>query len=140
MMRYFAIYDPGTGAILYTAQSTADEGWIAANWPSEDQAVTMLSAPIDQRTHWVDGGAVTPRAAMTAALSKASIAADGVDEAVLSDLPDPCLLEISGAVTWGPGEVTGGSAVITSTAPGRILLRVTAGAGFLAWEGAVDAH
>ena len=58
---------------------------------------------------------------------------------MISGLPDPCTLRLSGAVTLAPAVVTGGSVTITSTVPGAITLRVTADPTHKAWEVTIHA-
>jgi hypothetical protein len=69
-------------------------------------------------------GVVVARDAMALAVSSTTITADGVDEATITGLPDPCSVTISGAVSWGPGDVTGGSLTLTATTPGAINVTV----------------
>lgn len=62
-----------------------------------------------QETHWVDGGVLTARAALSVSWNKTTIDADGVDEAILSGLPQPCSVWVEGVehvITDGSAEIT----------------------------------
>lgn len=84
-------------------------------------------------------GVLVERAAITPAISATSIAADGIDACVLSDLPNPCVVTVSGAVTAGPVEVTGGSVTLTSTVAGVIRVRIEKNPTHTRWEGRINA-
>jgi hypothetical protein len=65
------------------------------------------------------------RQTMSAELDRPVIVADGEAAATVTGLPQPCMVEISGAVSLEPTEVTDGELVITSTRSGLIRLRFT---------------
>lgn len=88
--------------------------------------------------HYVAGGVVLPRASIAATFSAETIAADGVDELVISDLPDPCTARFRGAVSAGPIEVTGGELVLTCDVPGTLQVTIEAGVAFLPWSGTCE--
>lgn len=84
-------------------------------------------------------GAVVERAEMTPAVSAATFTADGLAQCVISGLPDPCRVAITGAVRAGPVEVTGGTLTLTSTQPGAIRVAVTADPTHKPWEVTIHA-
>ena len=92
--------------------------------------------PIDFR---VVNGEVVERDNMAPTVSTATIAADGTATTVLGDLPDPCTVTITGAVTAGPVEVAGGALTLTSTQPGEIKVAVRADPTHKAWETTIHA-
>lgn len=63
-------------------------------------------------THWFDGAQFVPRP--TLAFDKLAIAADGVEIATLTGLPDPCTVLVDGV----PQEVTGGVLEFSAATPG----------------------
>ena len=89
--------------------------------------------------YFVRDGAAVPRMVMAPALSAQEIMADGEDACVISGLPDPCTLSITGSIALPPTAVVGGSVTITATVPGAIILRVIADPAYLAWETTINA-
>jgi len=87
----------------------------------------------------VVNGQVVARDAMAVEVSPPSFAADGVAECALSGLPAPCTVSLTGAVSAGSLEVTGGSLTLTSTALGAIQIRITANPVWKPWEGTIHA-
>ena len=114
----------GTGMASGCQAEFADAGkgiaTIAGRW-----AATM---------YFVRDGTAVPRMAMAPSLSTQAVVADGEDACVISGLPDPCTVSITGSVALPPTEVAGGSLAITATVPGSIHLRVTAEPTHLPWE------
>tara|TARA_R110000751_G_scaffold307640_1_gene430334 strand:- start:22494 stop:22919 length:426 start_codon:yes stop_codon:yes gene_type:complete len=72
-------------------------------------------------------------------LSATGIAADGVAEAVISGIPAGSVLTITGATEVDPATIDDGEVVLTSTAVGRLNVRLDCPAPYLRWEAAVDA-
>lgn len=140
MMNHFVVYEAATGRIAYTAHSDADPEVILAQWPRQPgHAIAFVGATVDPRQWWVVDGTIVARAPMDLAVSKTAIAADGFDEAVITGLPDPCTVIITGAVAWGPAEVAGGTLTLTASMPGAFRVGVVAGPGLIAQEIALDA-
>jgi hypothetical protein len=70
-------------------------------------------------------GALVERSAMAPAVSQASLAADGVDECVITGLPEGCTVSVQGCVDLPSTVVTDGTLTITTTRAGmmRVLVR-----------------
>lgn len=133
------IYEP-TGAIVgqgFTSADVAGEDWPVA----PGQVALVVPAPLlnAETDYHVVAGEVLPRATMAPAISTPTIAADGLAECLLGDLPAPCVVTITGAVTAGPVEVTGGSLTLTSTQPGAITVSVRADPTHKPWETTIHA-
>jgi hypothetical protein len=75
-----------------------------------------VTVPCGDMTHYVDTGteAVTEKGSLAAGWNKQVITADGVDEAVLSGLPEPCTVYVDGV----PEEVLDGSLEFSVEDPG----------------------
>lgn len=93
----------------------------------------------NMRAWCVSGGAVVPRVASDIAIDVAEIDADGVDEAVISDIPEGARLRLSGAATAPWTTITDGTAAITCSVPGTIYVQILCPAPFLDWRGVVNA-
>jgi hypothetical protein len=141
-MLYFVVYDAATGALGYQASTTMSAEMAVLHWPrGEAQDLALIEGPLVQplRHYRVSEGKVVERSDPAITFSVPSFAADGVAECVLSGLPDPCTVTITGAVSAGPLEVTGGSLTITSTTPGAITISITANPVWKPWEGVINA-
>ena len=75
---------------------------------------------VSDLTHYVDAGEITARAALAADFDTLTITADGVDEATLSGLPDPCTVYVDGVAT----EVTGGEFIFAAASWGTYVIQV----------------
>ena len=140
-MTDFLTFGPD-GAIQNLCRSTLPPEWVLAHWAlPPGGGIVVLPAPLDgPAEHYrVTDSALLLRDVMAPSVSATSIAADGEDACAIAGLPDPCTVAISGAVTAGPVEVVGGELVLTSTAPGAIHVRVTAGVQWRPWEVTIDA-
>ena len=141
-MQHFVTHD-AAGAIVNTCASTLPGEWVMQHWTyPEGGGVALMPAPLDgPAEHYRVGplAEVLPRDVMTPSVSALEIAADGVAEAVIAGLPVPCVVEVTGAVAAGPVEVTGGVVSITSTEPGALRVRITAGVQWRAWEVVINA-
>jgi len=130
------------GAIENLCRASLPAEWVLDHWAYPDGGgIVMLAAPLAGPSYFyrvVDGG-IVERDGMDVALSATTIAADGVAECVLSGLPDPCTVTITGAVLAGPLTITGGSLTLTSTTPGAIAIRVTADPAWKPWEATIHA-
>lgn len=96
-------------------------------------------AASDPMAYRIVNGEPVERATMSPAISAATFAADGLAQCVISGLPDPCRVTITGAVQAGPVEVAGGTLTLTSTQPGAIRVSVTADPTHKAWEVTIHA-
>jgi hypothetical protein len=131
----FVTYSLSTGAILFQSEtsSTAEEVFAIPAGP--DRGRVEIPEPLDsiQRFRVVDG-AVVPRAEMALTVSADTFPADGTTACVISGLPDPCTVEISGSFTVPPTPVTGGAITLTTSQPGVLTIRVTADPHYLSKE------
>ena len=138
MMHHYVIYDPATGMVVSTLASSIEQ----AN--PVQYAPGLAFVPHDEEIIGLDAwrvvdGEVVERRIMTPIVSTATIAADGIATAVLDNLPDTCTVTITGAVTAGPVEVTGGALTLTSTQPGAITVSVRADPTHKPWETTIHA-
>lgn len=136
----FVIAD-AAGAILQQCATGMSLEDVLATWDlSGGRQAVLVAEWVQDQTHWrVVDGAVVERAAMAPAVSAAAIAADGVAEAVISGLPDPCTVQVTGPAPVGPLEVTGGSLTLTATLPGAYRVRVSADPTHKPWDVTIHA-
>ena len=94
------------------------EGSEAEAVASVGAAQSLLEGEIDSETQYVDPvtKAVTDKTSLSLSLSKDTIAANGVDAAVLSGLPVPVEVIVGDQTVLG----TDGSLEVTSDVPGSI--------------------
>lgn len=103
----FTVYDPTTGAIHRS-------GWCRRGdlgLQVRDGEAVVFEASADDLTQYVLEGEVVNKPIF--AFDKLEIAADGLDEAVMTGLPSPVTVIIDGT----PHEVTGGTLEIASIMP-----------------------
>jgi len=116
------LYDISSGAILQNHHNSI-EALDGVNIGPGRAWVHGISA--SPRSSFIQNGRVTKRPNMVAQLDKSAIIADGVDVAVISNLPIPTTVTIS-----GPGfltmEVTDTTAEITADIPGTYTVRCVA--------------
>lgn len=143
MTVFFAVVDPdgsvrGAGACAEEAlplqQATTPGGSIV---PIDEELFRAIDA--DLEGFRLSDGAVIPRETMAPDVSATSIAADGVAEAVVAGLPQPCRVSIRGVAQWGPETVDDGEVVITSSLPGALEVRVEAPPSYRAWRTVIHA-
>jgi len=130
------------GAIKNVCQASLPAAWVVEHWarpPGGGLVVLPMPLTGPMGDYRVLDGQVVERLAMAVEISAASFVADGVAECVLSGLPDPCTVTLTGAVSAGPLDVVGGSLTLTSTTPGVIQIRITADPVWKPWEGAIHA-
>jgi hypothetical protein len=96
-------------------------------------------AAVNPLAYRIVNGAAVERATMTPAISAATFPADGIAQCVISGLPAPCRVRITGAVQAGPIEAAGGTLTLTSTQPGAIRVSVTADPVYKTWETTIHA-
>ena len=104
----------------------------------------LAAAVFAARERWrIFGGAPVERAEIAAVASKASIAADGVDAAVISGFPAGCTLRITGAIALGPvvlaADGDSDPLEIASSRPGRIAVELRLDPTHAPWRFAIDA-
>lgn len=113
-----AYYQTASGRIIRVVKGPADHMGTTveagvAYIDGTDQDVTPY-------THWVTGGAVALRTALTAVWDKTAITADGVDYATLSPLPASITVMVGGT----PYAVAGGSFEFAASDPGAYVVSV----------------
>lgn len=136
----FVVAD-AAGVVLYQASTVLAWADVLAHWhlPGGQQAVQLADWLADP-SHWrVVDGALVERATMAPAVSATAIAADGLAEAVISGLPDPCTVRVAGPAPVGPLTVSGGTLTLTASQAGAYRVRVTADPTHAPWEGTIDA-
>lgn len=115
MMRV-VLYDTRSGHIL----AIGDAESMVRRMDDHGDIAPLVSGVTDA-SHYVSNGALTAREVWdTATLDRANIAADGVDVATLSGLPDPCWLDVNGATM----NVVGGVFEITAAVPGLTIVEM----------------
>jgi len=92
-MSLYAIYDPATGRIIRFGGCPASMVAIQAG-PGETVLEVPETTVFNDITHYIVAGVVTPRPSLT--LDKTAIAANGLDTATLSGLPNPCTIFVDG--------------------------------------------
>jgi hypothetical protein len=144
-MKYYA-YARLDGTIVqagHTTETSYDA--IHASLPAGLKLVDLDGPVVDGPSfisrHYYDIAttAIRPKALMTPLVGATEIAADGRAEAVISGLPDPCMVQIRGPANMAPQTVSGGSITITSEDRGRITVIVTAEPGWLPWSTDINA-
>lgn len=141
-MTSFVTAARASGEILQ--QSFDSRPWhdTLATWPMPaDHELVIIPGFLPGRLdHYrVVDGEVVERPDMPLAISTTHFPADGEAECTLSGLPDPCTVTLTGAVSAGPLQITGGSLTLTSTAPGAITIAITAHPVWKPWEGTIHA-
>ena len=142
-MRYFALIRDGLiigAGLCPEIDADAQEAMpgFEIAWLEDEAAFNAVSAsPAAFRL--VDG-AVVPRDAMPEpTVSATTIAADGVAEAVITGLPEPCRVLVRGPSNSTTLDVADGEIVLTSTVAGDIEVTVDASPAYLAWRTIIHA-
>lgn len=110
----FTIYNPETGAIQRSGWCR--RGDLGLQIRPGEAAVFDQSG--NDMTQYVLDGAIVDRP--TFAVSKTAIAADDLDEAVITGLPDPVTVLVDGVAH----EVTGGTIAITAAMPATYRIEI----------------
>jgi hypothetical protein len=132
----FAVYRIDSGLVVSAGGISGGtdmlDAQLAANlavWGGEEHAIIDRAA--DPDLHYVGtlAGrlAVLDRPAMQVQVSKAAVEAGGVDESVLTGLPDPCTIVIDAPdplVETTVQEVEGGGFVFAAADPGTYVVEV----------------
>lgn len=136
-MEKMVVYDT-SGVILFV--SVGSPGFIGPASGDHSSIIVSPDTVVASDTHYVAGGNLLQRGVLTPAVPRTTLAADGVDSVTIGGLPDPCVITVTGAVSFGPAVVTGGGGTISTNAVGPIVVRVTADPLFVPWEVTLDAH
>lgn len=110
-MPSYAIYDVATGRIRQV--TTCDAEFLDIQPIGPGQSAREVSEDVNNADDYMEGGFPVPRP--TLAFDKTTIVANGVDEAVLANLPNPTTVLVDGAehvVTDGTFEL---SAIMPAT-------------------------
>lgn len=105
----------------------------------EVSAETYGAVRSGPESHYCDDGLVVAREASPVTLSAVSFDADGVDELLISGVPEGARIRISGAVAAPWTVVTTGSVTLTSTELGRVVVEIRSPPPYANWMGVVDA-
>lgn len=133
-----------TAAGVITQVGACDDASYAVQTPPAGSSILELATPpadafVYIAGNFVNNGTVAARGAIAAAVSAATITADGTTVASITGLPDPCTVSLTGVQTVAPTVVTGGTIEITANAPGTIAVSVTADPAYLPWSTTIDA-
>jgi hypothetical protein len=82
---------------------------------------------------------VAPRQASSIAASTSTILANGADEVVITGIPVGSRLRLSGTITLDDTPLDDDHLSLTTTKPGRLMVRIECPAPYLTWEHTVDA-
>lgn len=116
MIEQYALYD-ALGAILYMVYCTEAEADLnVANDPALVGWVLVTTLGVDPSTHYVENGNIVAK------VSQTPVATITTGQAVLTALPDPCVVAVLGQAH----PTTGGTVTLTFDAPGTYAVRVTA--------------
>ena len=92
------------------------------------------------RGWWFDGVAIVRRVPAPIHLNSQIIEANGLDEAVISDIPAGCLVSLQGPLLRVRGQpITAPTVTLTSTTPGQLRVWIACPPPFQDWEGVIDA-
>lgn len=124
-MNRFITYEPSTGKILGSfSGEEIDADTHMLNFPegSAKIDVTGVPTPPDLKKAYVDitgeEPRVLPKIGLPLAVSKETVTADGVDEVVISGIPEGLEIQIDGI----PYTITGGSLELSFSIPDTYLL------------------
>lgn len=119
---WFTFYDLTTGRILYRSTFLPDE--TISHGPTEG----VVEGKYLGADTWIPPGTENPtdRPATTPTQDKEQVAADAVDVATITGLPDPCMVSIVGPVPVPAIEVAGGSLEVTFDYPGKYRVNIEA--------------
>lgn len=117
-----AIYRLATGEIIQT--HTSNKATPPGNPFPEEAAVVAVDEDVDHDTHYIDLATSTaiPRPAMPISVDRLDVTGDGLDEILLSGIPEGALIRLQedAVIAEADGEFVG-----TVELPGRYMLRVT---------------
>ena len=118
-MATFAVYNDATRRILRTGSCAASDIALQAQ---AGESVIQCAANVSDGTHYVhESGVPVLKKSLAASWDKQSVAAGGLDEAVLSSLPIPCTV----TVDWQTKvDVFDGTFEFRADSPGEYLIVV----------------
>lgn len=118
----YVVYQVGTGRIVTSGRATIDGARLQAR-PGCD---VLLNAVASDVRHYVDpaSGEIVERAALGMLPSPNTIAADGVDFAIVAGIPVGALCWIRGPVDVAPWVESSGQVRITTNVAGTYVLTV----------------
>lgn len=110
-MDYYAIYNTTDGIIRQIVFST--EAGAALQLAADEDYILGGHGEIDDMSHYISGSppAFTAKTDLTTTINKTSIADDGVDEAIISSVPNGTHYHIENDVFsyWANGTITDGT-------------------------------
>lgn len=145
---HFALVDTVSGMIEQAGSTTASIADVNADWDLGADIIaveteTLLDNPRDYYgTVSIDNGqpvvGVSPREDMTPTLSGAALDADGADTVVVSGLPNPCSVSVSGPLS-GSASFTDTTLTLTVAREGVYTLTFTSEPVYRPWSCTVEA-
>lgn len=139
-MIFHVTYKPESGLITQTGCCSGPTAEEVQSWPVAPDAILIVDQYIERIQDWrVVDGVLVERTTMAPTVSATTITADGTDACVITGLPTPCVVAVSGVFTAPPTAVTDGMVTLTATAPGTLTIRVTADPAYKAWETTIHA-
>lgn len=140
MPHYFG-YWPDTGRVVLRRTTEAEAALIGlpdgVALVEVDEASPLANAHPDAVC--VVAGELLARTPATITLSGTIIVADGADAVTIAGIPAGAILTITGATEVAPSPIPDGEVVLTSTAVGRLQIRLDCPAPYARWEASVDA-
>lgn len=137
-MTVFVTYDTASGRPIQV-NSCSDDLFSELPDPDAGQGRIVIDTHPDDaiaylQAHYIVADVLTTRATITPTISASSFTADGTTTVTIGALPDPCSVTITGVLTAGPTDVTGGSIDISSDVPGDLTVSVSADPVWLSWS------
>lgn len=118
-MSTIVVYD-GTGMIVRSI-TDFNESLTAGDFAPYSILRVQSHSRVSKSQYYVLDGELTDRPNLSCASSKSTITADGVDSAVVSDVPVGSAI----VVTGGDYTVDGDAIEVTATSPGEIFVDIT---------------
>jgi len=117
-MKNFIIFNKATGKILRTGCCKSEVLLNQIN--NSDEAV--IEGKADDLIHYIDiiTGDILGKPPIDSSINKTSIDADGVDLCIISNLPNPTLIDIEDEGRW---EVVDGVFEFTTETPGEYIIK-----------------
>lgn len=130
----FALYD-GDGRIDIVVKNTPSRTSAEVEADYTGYTAITCAGTVKASTHYVTGGTVTAKAAVTASWDKTSITANGTDTAALTGLPTTCTIYVDGDAGTA---VTDGAFNFTATDEGEYSI-ILDEPGYVKTEWTIDA-
>lgn len=96
----YCVYDPATGRVLRSGRCWYDDLSLQAG-----AGEAVIAEAANDTAQYVMGGVVVARPGFPATWDKSTIAANGIDKARLSILPNPSIISINAPVNMGIASV-----------------------------------